>query len=70
MGTTAIGERLVAITGCPAMGNIGNVNVTYWTTIDDSQTPNWVTIDDSQTPNWQNVTNSQSPDWVDVEMAV
>jgi hypothetical protein len=30
----------------------------------------WTTIDDSQTPNWQNVNNSQTPGWEDVEMTV
>jgi hypothetical protein len=50
-----MGTRLVAITGCEAMGQVGDVGIFYWSVIDDGQTPNWSVINDSQTPNWQNV---------------
>ena len=73
-GSVSMGQRLVAITGCQAMGQVGNVGVFYWSLIDDSETANWQNIDDSQTPgwatlddsqsaNWQNVGNAQSPSW-------
>jgi hypothetical protein len=39
-----MGTRLVAITGCAAMGQVGNVDKFYWSTIDDSQTPNWQNV--------------------------
>jgi hypothetical protein len=49
----------VALSGVSARGQVGTMNYFYWTTIDDSETPNW-----------QNITNSQTPDWVEVEMVV
>jgi hypothetical protein len=48
-------SRTIALTGVGATGQVGTFDEFYWTTIDDSQTPNWALIDDSETPNWQNV---------------
>ena len=59
VGNVSTGERFIAITGNQARGTAGTVDIFYWTTIDDSQTPSW-----------QNVNNSQTPNWEDVEMTV
>jgi hypothetical protein len=40
----AASSRLVAITGCPAMGNVGDVGYRYWSVIDTAETPNWVEV--------------------------
>jgi hypothetical protein len=56
VGTISVGERLVAITGSQAMGNVGNVGVFYWSLIDDSENANWSLIDDTADANWQNIT--------------
>jgi hypothetical protein len=50
--SVSVGERLVAITGCPAMGNVGNIGASYWSLINDSQTPNWTSITNTENPNW------------------
>jgi hypothetical protein len=63
-------SRTVALTGVQARGIAGDANFFYWSTIDDSQTPNWQNVDNLQSPNWENVNNSQLPDWADVEMTV
>jgi hypothetical protein len=47
-----MGERLVAVTGCQAMGNIGNFGVFYWSLIDDAQNANWQGVDTAQTSGW------------------
>jgi hypothetical protein len=39
-----MGTRLVAITGCEAMGQVGTPNYFYWSIIDDNQTPNWQNV--------------------------
>ena len=44
MGTMSMGQRLVAVTGSQAMGNIGNFGKFYWSLIDDSETANWQNI--------------------------
>jgi hypothetical protein len=49
---SVIGDRFVSITGCPAMGKIGDIGYSYWSVIDDTQTPNWTAITTGQTPNW------------------
>lgn len=50
--SVSVGERLVAITGCPAMGNVGSIGAIYWSLINDSQTPNWTSITNTENPNW------------------
>jgi hypothetical protein len=52
VGTISMGERLVAVTGCQAMGNIGNFGVFYWSLIDDAQNANWQGVDTAQTSGW------------------
>jgi hypothetical protein len=49
----SIGQRLVAVTGCPAMGVLGNFEGAYWSLIVPNQTPNWGDISDVQVPNWE-----------------
>jgi hypothetical protein len=49
---SVIGDRLVSITGCAAMGNVGNFGYRYWSVVDDSQTPNWTNINTFENPNW------------------
>jgi len=34
----------IPVTGVLASGNTGNLGYYYWTTIDDTQTPNWTVI--------------------------
>jgi hypothetical protein len=38
-------SRTVAISGVQAGGQVGTANYFYWTTIDDSQTPNWQNVE-------------------------
>ena len=51
-GVVAIGSvgsvgssRTVAITGVQARGQVGTMDYFYWTTIDDSETPNWQNVE-------------------------
>jgi hypothetical protein len=52
VGSVSIGERLVAITGNQAMGNIGNFGVFYWSLIDDNESANWQNIDNVESAGW------------------
>jgi hypothetical protein len=63
---SVIGDRLVSITGCAAMANIGNFGYRYWSVIDDSQTPSWNAINDNQTPNWTSINTFENPNWVEI----
>jgi hypothetical protein len=36
------------------VGQIGG-NLSFWISVDDSQTPNWIDINDSQNPNWVSI---------------
>jgi len=45
VGTMSVGERLVAVTGSQAMGNVGSFGVFYWSLIDTSENANWQLID-------------------------
>jgi hypothetical protein len=54
----------VNVVGVQATGQVGTVS--FWITIDDSQTPNWVTINDGQTPTWTDIIDTQSPNWVEI----
>ena len=45
VGTITMGERFVAISGVSARGQVGTMNYFYWTTIDDSETPNWQNVE-------------------------
>jgi hypothetical protein len=38
-------SRTVALTGVGARGQLGPMNYFYWTTIDDSGTPNWQNVE-------------------------
>jgi hypothetical protein len=58
-----VGDRLVAITGCLAMGNVGTFGYAYWSVINDAQTPDWTNIANSGSPNWTDLTTTQNPDW-------
>jgi hypothetical protein len=64
--SVSVGARLVAITGCPAMGKVGDVGYRYWSVIDDSQTPNWTNINNTESPNWTSITNTENPNWVEI----
>ena len=48
VATGAVGSvgssRTVAITGVQATGQVGTADYFYWTTIDDSETPNWQNV--------------------------
>jgi hypothetical protein len=44
VGSVSMGQRLVAVTGCQAMGNVGNFGVFYWSLIDDAQNANWTLV--------------------------
>ena len=68
VGSVSMGERLVAVTGCQAMGRVGDMGVFYWSLIDDNENANWQNISNSQPPGWQNIDSSQTADWQDVEM--
>jgi hypothetical protein len=67
---TVLSSRLVAITGCQAMGQVGAVGFFYWSIIDDGQNPNWQIIANAQTPGWTDINNTQTPNWVNVPMTV
>ena len=56
-------QKLVAITGCQAMGAVGNVGVFYWSLIDDNETANWQNISNAQTPTWGVVNTAESAEW-------
>jgi hypothetical protein len=60
----------VELSGVSANGSVGTPLYFYWTTIDDSETPNWQNIDNGQTPSWQNIDDGQTPDWQEVVMVV
>jgi len=45
VGNIGMGTRTVALSGVSANGRAGNVDVFYWTTIDDSETPNWQNVE-------------------------
>ena len=70
VGNILMGTRLVAITGCEAMGQVGDIGKFYWSLIDDSQSPNWLVVNNGQTPNWSVIDDSQTPNWQNVEMTV
>jgi hypothetical protein len=38
-------SRTVALAGVGATGQVGTMNYFYWTTIDDSETPNWQNVE-------------------------
>jgi hypothetical protein len=61
-----IAERIKALTGVAATGQVGNVIAVYWKLIDDSQTANWQNIGNSQTPAWGTVETAQTPNWEEV----
>jgi len=44
VGTIGMGQRSVAISGVSASGQVGTFDEFYWTTIDDSGTPNWQNV--------------------------
>jgi len=75
-----VAERLIAITGCQAIGQVGDLGVHYWSLIDDSETSNWQEFDSNNTPawalvgdtqaaSWQNIGNSQTPTWGAIDNA-
>jgi hypothetical protein len=45
VGSIASTSRTVALSGVAARGQVGTPNYFYWTTIDDSQTPNWQNVE-------------------------
>jgi len=45
VGTIGMGERFVALSGVSARGQVGTMGEFYWTTIDDSETPNWQNVE-------------------------
>lgn len=45
VGTVTMGERFVALNGVSARGQAGTMGEFYWTTIDDSETPNWQNVE-------------------------
>jgi hypothetical protein len=45
VGTITMGERFVALSGVSARGQVGTMDYFYWTTIDDSETPNWQNVE-------------------------
>jgi hypothetical protein len=51
--SVSIGQRLVAVTGCPAMGVLGNFEYEFWSLIVPNQTANWVIVEDTQTSDWE-----------------
>jgi hypothetical protein len=51
-GDISVGERLVAITGCEALGQVGSPGVFYWSLIDDAENANWQNIDNSESGDW------------------
>jgi len=42
--STPLAVITVAISGVSARGQVGTVDYFYWTTIDDSETPNWQNV--------------------------
>lgn len=44
VGTITVGIRSIALSGVSANGQVGTPNYFYWTTIDDSGTPNWQNV--------------------------
>jgi len=44
VGSVSMGARTVALTGVVASGLVGNLNVRYWSLIDDSESANWQNI--------------------------
>jgi hypothetical protein len=56
VNTVTIGERLVAITGCPAMGQVGDIGLRFWSLIDNSEDANWSKINNAQDAVWTNIT--------------
>jgi hypothetical protein len=65
--SVSVGDRLVAITGCPAMGVVGNIGYAYWKLIDDDQTPNWTGVTTTGNPVWTSITTTEDSNWVEVE---
>jgi hypothetical protein len=45
VGSIASTSRTVALSGVSARGQAGTPNYFYWTTIDDSGTPNWQNVE-------------------------
>jgi hypothetical protein len=45
VGTITMGERFIALSGVSARGQVGTFDEFYWTTIDDSETPNWQNVE-------------------------
>jgi hypothetical protein len=45
VGSIASTSRTVALSGVAAQGQAGTPNYFYWTTIDDSETPNWQNVE-------------------------
>jgi hypothetical protein len=67
----ATGAALLrAISGVQARGQVGVLDLFYWTTIDDGQVPDWQDMQNAQVPNWGDIENSQLPDWEAVKMVV
>jgi hypothetical protein len=53
----------VAITGCTALGSVGDLGVFYWSLIDDNEDANWQNINSAQTPAWVLVDDNETADW-------
>ena len=63
VGSIAVGDVLVAITGCRAMGQVGTFGYFYWSLVDDSETANWQNIDSTTAPSWSTLDTEESASW-------